>query len=849
MASVGGVSQNNVNSLYGNRNVITGLASGMDTESMIENSVSGIRLKISGLEKKQTKLIWQQEAYRSITDKMVQFSRKYASYTSSTNLLSPSFFNKAVNIIAQGANAGKVSATGRTSSDVRITGVDRLATRSRYQSSAAGLKQPSVIDAGESLVGPDGELRLDGDLTFSSLNGYMSFQYGNKSIGINFSDTELFQDDPDMTAPGAQSAADKLAAAINDKLADQRVTLNSGESVKASDLIQVNLEGGTIRLADKRGAGNDVVIDGASESIQTALGIDLEGDDPVRSFTVDPAKLTTQVKAAEYLSGKSMTFSLDGTSKTVKLPEIVNTGTADAPVYQFADGSAVTASNYKGALQTALDKAFGTNKIRVDNTSGSENVLKLQFQVDQGSVLSVSSVANQALGLDSVATSYLNTGKTLGDLLGESADGLGLDGLTAIKAKGAVTETDGVFKDEAGNLVTKDPGDGQFYRVNDKGERLYALTVNGVDVGAYSKDTALETVMLDLNNNVEAGVNVSYSRVSNQFVFESKETGESHDIDIQAGGLAAKLFGATDPTDADNYTAGVDAVVNVSINGTEMTLTRGSNTFDLDGMSVTVKGTFDSATADEEVTFTAEADADKIVDAVKSMVEDYNAMVKEIYEAYSTLPAEKSSVTHARYEPLTDEDKEGMTETAIKNYEEKAKQGLLFADQDLSSLYSRLTSAISPGGADGVALRSMGIETTYSNRLTTLTLDEEKLREALSADPDAVKDAFTKEAGRGSDTDGVMVKLQAQLERYSSTTGATKGILINKAGSVYAPNSLRENSLQRQLEAYGEQMDKWETKLVDQVDYYTRQFSRLEQLISEMNSQSSSLMSLMGGTG
>ena len=56
----------------------------------------------------------------------------------------------------------------------------------------------------------------------------------------------------------------------------------------------------------------------------------------------------------------------------------------------------------------------------------------------------------------------------------------------------------------------------------------------------------------------------------------------------------------------------------------------------------------------EAVTFTATSDADKIVDAVRSMVEDYNAMVTEIKNAYSTLPAQKSS--GAYYEPLTDKD-------------------------------------------------------------------------------------------------------------------------------------------------------------------------------------------------
>ncbi len=75
----------NTSSIYGNRNVLSGLASGMDTESMIENAISGIKLKITNLTKKRTKIEWQQEAYRSIIDKAVNFGTKGASAAGNRN--------------------------------------------------------------------------------------------------------------------------------------------------------------------------------------------------------------------------------------------------------------------------------------------------------------------------------------------------------------------------------------------------------------------------------------------------------------------------------------------------------------------------------------------------------------------------------------------------------------------------------------------------------------------------------------------------------------------------------------------------------------------------------------------
>ena len=90
MSSVSSLSS--TSSLYGNRNVLSGLASGLDTESMIENMVSGTKAKITSLQQKRTTWEWKQEAYRNIIDLMVDFTQKYTSYTSSTNLLSSSFF-------------------------------------------------------------------------------------------------------------------------------------------------------------------------------------------------------------------------------------------------------------------------------------------------------------------------------------------------------------------------------------------------------------------------------------------------------------------------------------------------------------------------------------------------------------------------------------------------------------------------------------------------------------------------------------------------------------------------------------------------------------------------------------
>ena len=292
--------------------------------------------------------------------------------------------------------------------------------------------------------------------------------------------------------------------------------------------------------------------------------------------------------------------------------------------------------------------------------------------------------------------------------------------------------------------------------------------------------------------------------------------------------------------------------MDVEINGKRFEdLTRSSNSFDLDGLTVNVKGTFEAKAAEdgkdyEPITFATSTDTDKIVDVIRQFVDDYNEMATEIKNQYSTLPAQKSN--GAKYEPLTSEQEDQYSESELKAYYEKAKQGVLFGDTNLSGMYSKLLSAIAPGGTDGQTLREIGIGTSYSNGMTTLSLDEDKLRAALESDPDKVKNAFTKSKEGGSSSDGLMTRMQDTLNTYVKTTGEPKGILIQRAGSNKAYTSLNNNTLKTQIDNIDNQIERWQNKMASQIDRYTTQFSRLEQLIAEMNSQSSAMMGLMGGS-
>ena len=909
-----------VSSIYGNRNVISGLASGMDTEAMIENSVSGYKKKIIALQKQQVKTEWKQDAYRSIISKMVGLTQKYTSYTSGTNLFSNSFFNRAVITKASGKYADKVSATGKSSNDVQISSIKRLAQAAKYTNSADSLIQSASQADMMDWTQPVKE---------STIAGTMDLVYGGNNLTIRFGEDDIFESQQD------------LVDNINKQLSEQTIKTSSGAG-KASEYLEAKLNGdGRIILQQKEGKDNKFYINSASDSIKdNLLGGDSQiGEDTsgrVKVFGVSkPNDWSEEVSMVDHLKERSISFTLNGSTKSVSFDFL---GDYDAQLhFKELDKDTSLTEGEKSRkkteyiaerLQKEVDKAFGEGKISV----GVDEVLDADGKVSGGKLniqavkkldssgndmnsftLTVNSSAGRALGLGKNGIgNTLNTSWTLGDVFGEENE---------------------MFKqtDKDGN-------------VNYNGER--ELIINGKSLGKFNKDTTIEHILTSINSNADAGVTVSFSKSTNEFVFTTRETGANQKIEM-GDGLAKDLFGTyktydgsesfrdfcdvgnpedlkkidfnvegvgiysysldgdeslqevvdklnrslslnhhmhasvnkytglievTDdagsavdfqmsyedyfgddttiemPERKSNYTPGADAVFTANINGTEKTMTRSSNVIDLDGLSVTLKGTFSKSDEDyEPITFTSTTDSDTIVDAIKSFVEDYNAMAKEIKDAYSTMPYQKSSGSFADYEPLVGDETDGYSDKELERYEEKAKQGILFGDSDLRSLYQSLTGAIQGGGADGAVLRSIGIETSYEDGMTTIKLNETKLREALSSNPDKVRDAFTKTTENGASTNGLMQNLKTTMDRYANTSIATPGILVQKAGTPLSSYSLQSNQLQKQMDNLETQIEKWQDKMSDRIDYYTNQFTRLEQLINQMNSQSSALAGLMGG--
>ncbi|MEY8356457.1 flagellar filament capping protein FliD [Lachnospiraceae bacterium 54-53] len=888
MASISSSTNINASSIRG----YGGLASGLDRDSLIESMTSATRAKIAKQQQKKQTNLWQQEAYRSISSKLVEFSKKYTSYTSSSNLSSAAFW-AASNITALGTNSKYISVSGSSSltSSMSVVGVKQLAKEASMNS--VNTVSDGILSTGDiNLVNSDGTLTEE---AVSNLEGQSLYiKYGSKSLGVSLG-SGTTSDGFTYDYSNGKSAVESFTKAL------KNVSIGDGKTLADVISVTASSEGSDYKLnmTSKDTAGNTIMLTGGSQAALEALGVVTSGQsiDNVSdtdktisaggfsSTIMDRQDFFTDKTFAERVGGKSISFTYNGTTKSISFMDQDKLEAALSGITDNEDALEVI----KNDLQTKLNKEFGTDRITV-GVDGN----KLTFNTtvpgtgadDTSSVLSISSGDTGVIGKSGALkvaygeSNRLNLTSALVDsgldgietaLAGKTLDTNYFSGankaLEAIEALGSkVTESTTIdqlksliasnnpnmsdkdlssineaidhFKTEGADTVDDLKSDMSSY----VDERELKLTINGEKIKGLSYNSTLNEIINTINSS-DADVTISYMKNADKFSIVSTAGGAAGSVDI-TGDDASMLFGTKD---ADyTVTDGQDAIVGVKYSGSDevVELRRGNNAFSLDGLNITVNGKFgyneDGSIIEdtEAITFSAKTDADKIVTAVSDMIKDFNEIIELVNSEVSTKP-------NREYEPLTDEQKEEMTDEQIEKWEEKAKTGLLFGDSDLRSLSDSLRFIFDSGSEEKAMLESFGISTSTSyGDNGKLVFDETKFRAALESNPDDLKELFTETKNDSTgDKGGVMARLTTITDKYAATTGATKGILIEKAGSTYAPTSILSNYLQKSIDSIDDYIERLQDKLETETDRYIKQFSNLETLISQMNSQSSWLSS------
>jgi flagellar hook-associated protein 2 len=355
---------------------------------------------------------------------------------------------------------------------------------------------------------------------------------------------------------------------------------------------------------------------------------------------------------------------------------------------------------------------------------------------------------------------------------------------------------------------------GSFTVTTDKGTAT--ITANGT-TETYA-DIAKKIASAVNSSGESLGLRANFDNTTSRFFISTKEMGPTSKVEI-SGGLADQLMGGTSGT----YTGqGKDAQLDFKgSDGSNIPITGlSSNSVTVNGMKINLM----KAAPGTTVMINVQSDTEATFNLIKGFVDKYNEVIEKI----------GTKVVEPRYRdfsPLTEQQKEEMSEKEIELWEEKAKSGLLRGDQILQNTISSLRRAMMDS-VQGIAsgelnlLSEIGINTgDYSNG-GKLFINETKLKQALQDRPDEVMNLFTKEDKIGS---GIGERIYKVLQNTINRLG-------DRAGN---PGTLVDNStLSKRIREMNEDIADWQQRLVRVEDRYWKQFSAMEKALNQMNQQS-----------
>ncbi len=393
--------------------------------------------------------------------------------------------------------------------------------------------------------------------------------------------------------------------------------------------------------------------------------------------------------------------------------------------------------------------------------------------------------------------------------------------------------TGGVVKSADGGKVTA-MSTLESLGVTDAGSFNVSIGKNGeksVDI-QFNKDTTISDVLTQLKN---AGLNANFDEGNQRFFIVSKESGAENNFNITANGIdgakALTVMGLDSSVAGYNKIEGQDAVI--ELNGARYESK--NNTFAVNGLTFTAL-----SKTDEEITVTTQQDTDGIYDMVKNFLKEYNAIINEMDKLYNAASAKG-------YEPLTTEEKDALSETEIKEYEEKIKDALLRKDENLGTISSTLRLAMSGGievNGKTMYLHDFGIETlgyfeAEDNERNAYHIagdpddmntsgDPDKLKSMIANDPDTVISFFT---GLSRNLYDEMTEMSKSVKDYRSF------------GSFYDDKKMKSD-----YEDFTAKIKEQEKKLNDYEDKWYKKFAAMETAMAKMQSSANAVTSLLGGS-
>lgn len=399
---------------------------------------------------------------------------------------------------------------------------------------------------------------------------------------------------------------------------------------------------------------------------------------------------------------------------------------------------------------------------------------------------------------------------------------------TTYKSSGAINFTSGQSQTLKFNVTN--PGDTKPTEVN--------VTIAATDT--------IDDVISKLNSS-GLGMTALREKISNgtdyadTIAFTSNKTGEG--FTLAAGDDATKSFlkdqlgFAVDDT-TNELTANAEGKnAKFTFNGLEMTKT--SNNFTINGIKYTLNSVTDS---NKTVTINSTTDTDGIFNNIKDFVDKYNTLIKNV----------NAKVTESKYRdytPLTDDQREAMTDKQVEQWEAKAKSGLLRSDSTpqngLAEMRIDLYSTVTIDGKK-YQLADFGIETSdnYADQGKLVIKDEAKLKQKITENPSLVAKLFNADSPdtaktKNPEEQGIARRLKDTLNKMQTQISKQAGTESSVSTSFAIGKSLNEVETN---------ITNMKTKLDDIETRYYKKFSALDTALEKLNSQSSYLTSMLGSS-
>lgn len=265
------------------------------------------------------------------------------------------------------------------------------------------------------------------------------------------------------------------------------------------------------------------------------------------------------------------------------------------------------------------------------------------------------------------------------------------------------------------------------------------------------------------------------------------------------------------------------------------TMTGSSNTVIANGITMDLKQTtWNEQTGDYDVVnITVGKDTSSTYDMIKEALQKYNELIDEMNGLYHAKSARD-------YKPLTDEQKAEMTDDQIEKWEKTIKDSLLRNDSSINSILSGMRTALrssyKTSSGNEYSLSTFGIVTgsyTEYGKLhiygdkddSSFGVYTDRLQKALDENPEEAMEALS----------GIFSNL------YSTLTDKCAKTSISSALTFYNDKQYTAN-----LKTYEDKIKEMDKRIATLENRYYKQFTAMEKAMAELQSQTSSLQSMLG---